>query len=537
MHCLPISTRVLLVASVAALASPGQADAGTIHVELGGSDGAACGDVSAPCASPRYAIQTRAAAGDTVAIGSGEFTLTSSIAVTKSLTISGATADAPPTVLDGANTTTLGAQGGLRYAAAAAGTTQTVEQLTFIRTGRQGSGAASAIYLNPGTGAGIDLTARDLEFTGGTASTENPFYADNNAGRTVFQRLTTVQTRGNSIQFGRHRGPVTVEDSYLETQQSRADFAIFAYTWGGAPYAVTGAQTFRRNTIRNGSGIGVSAGFSGLAPASFTAPVQISGNTLHSAYGSGITVRTIDLAGNPAVGTFTAGVRVADNVLRGGDTTTPRAGIAVTGTVPGATVTGNDVGLFTQGLLLGANPQGRVPADTLVRANQLVDNPASGAKTGLALGTGVTGVRAADNWWGCNAGPPSGPAATVGDCDGIMTPAAGAVSAPTWIVLALTSDAAALSQDGTATLAASLARNNAGITVTGAFRDGMPLPFTAGGGTLAYDSPPLMSGVASTVFRSGGASGRAATARFSHQPETVMWPDLLATPGPAPAPT
>jgi hypothetical protein len=128
---------------------------------------------------------------------------------------------------------------------------------------------------------------------------------------------------------------------------------------------------------------------------------------------------------------------------------------------------------------------------------------------------------------------PVQPTGSSGPCDGIATPTTGEVTAPTWIVLALTSNLTTLAPDGAAVVTGSLARNSAGAVVSGVFTDGTPLPMTATGGALAFADPPLVDGVATTLYRSSSPAGRSATAAYSHERATVTWPDATSPGSPA----
>ncbi len=73
---MPISAALTLCALLWTLgwAEPSQAAGTILYVDPGGSDSAACGSVGTPCRTLQYAVETRAATGDTVLAAAGIYT-------------------------------------------------------------------------------------------------------------------------------------------------------------------------------------------------------------------------------------------------------------------------------------------------------------------------------------------------------------------------------------------------------------------------------------------------------------------------------
>ncbi len=73
---MPISATLTLCALlwIFGWAEASQAAGTILYVDPGGTDGVACGSVGAPCRTLYYAVETRAAAGDTVVAAAGTYT-------------------------------------------------------------------------------------------------------------------------------------------------------------------------------------------------------------------------------------------------------------------------------------------------------------------------------------------------------------------------------------------------------------------------------------------------------------------------------
>jgi hypothetical protein len=321
-----------------------------------------------------------------------------------------------------------------------------------------------------------------------------------------------------------------VQNSSFE--QANFGYAIYDFSYGGAPAEVTGAHSFTDNTISGPNGIFVNAGFASapLAESSYLGQITISNNTYSSPVSSGIAIRlenspvgaassvaTMDLVsitGNSAIGNGAAGV-----------------GVQLTGKIAGSVIAKNNIRGFATAVEL-ANSS-RSPADapsgTQVNRNQIVDNGGA-AKSGLATGSAVTGVNAANNWWGCNAGPPVGAAAQVSDCDSAVLANTGSAAVEPHMLLAITADQSTLGNSASSSVTGAITQNSQGDSVPVVIPDGTPYLFSGTGGSVSASSAPTTAGAAGVVFTSAAPTGRSASVTYDHQTVTHTWPDNDAAP-------
>ena len=114
---------------------------------------------------------------------------------------------------------------------------------------------------------------------------------------------------------------------------------------------------------------------------------------------------------------------------------------------------------------------------------------------------------ATDNWWGSNAGPnTAGNDSTSGDV----------TSAP-FLVLAASASPTTIGSGGTSVVTADLTKDNNGATTLGGFPDGVPIGFTATGGSIAPPFVPTSSGTASSNFTSTTVGAAVATVKLDNQ--------------------
>jgi hypothetical protein len=496
--------------------------AAVVHVSTSGGDAAGCGSQSAPCKTLSHAVSV-AASGDEVRLGAGTFPVPDTITVTKSLTLRGS--GSADTVLDGLESSYSGT-GMLRFATA--DTHATVQGLRIVRAGHGSNGRVYGILVKGGSssapGPGIDATVRDVAFIGSGTAPTYAVWLYQNAGSAVVEGLTTTGVTGNSVLLERQIGPVTVTDSQLEAAAGSTDAQIYDFSYGGATWDVRHSHTFSGNSLRGLGGLGVSAGTAGQASSDFTGTIAIRSNTIATAAGGSYGVR-LSTVGDPAAsanrsaraaqsapGGEIRALAITDNTLSG-----PGAGdgVSLIGAIPGADVRGNVIDGYAGGIRLAPSPYQPAPApdNADISANQLT------ATVGLSV-TGATGVTAADNWWGCNAGP-SAPG-----CQTIVSDTPGAVSVPSWIVLRVEVTPTVLAADGSAIVNVAMDHNNLGKPVADSFAGPEPVTLTATGGTLANASPPLDNLAATTNFSSTGATGRSVSATKDGQSVAVGWPDV-----------
>jgi CSLREA domain-containing protein len=213
----------------------------------------------------------------------------------------------------------------------------------------------------------------------------------------------------------------------------------------------------------------------------------ISNNTAGTAasnlgMGGGVDYRLINLAGAAGQGglsitnsTFSNNAAGAANSGAGGavyvaaTTTQAPSGLTITNN----TFTGNQANAASNGL--GGAITNASSHPVTIRFNRFFNNSATGGATGIykVIGSGSS-TNAADNWWGCNAGPGNA------GCDSIGGETANTTVAPR-LALSHTSSANALLPGEATVLTASFLKDSAGGPVAASNLGaliGMPVSFT-----------------------------------------------------------
>jgi hypothetical protein len=140
---------------------------------------------------------------------------------------------------------------------------------------------------------------------------------------------------------------------------------------------------------------------------------------------------------------------------------------------------------------------------------------------------GAPTVAAADNWFGCNAGP----VASGTSCDRVNSP----VAAPTWLVLrALAAGPQTLAPGAATTIVASLEDNSAG-TPASLLPSGGTASFSSSLGSFAPGAAPLNEGRASSTFTAGDLPAEGVVT-VSFDSETASLPLGVLAPPVAPPP-
>lgn len=278
--------------------------------------------------------------------------------------------------------------------------------------------------------------------------------------------------------------------------------AVIAYSADGALIRNV-AVTANRITITNPAG------------SAWYGPYAIHG---HSWEGSANSVNgnTITLTGTMAT-TYYHGINVSGgttarnwvainaNRLNGNGIGSRNIGILLDSTLPteaDISIAGNDVTGFGAGMRIGTLDDG---VDLAIHHNRIVGNG-----TGLASDTAVD---AANNWWGCNAGPAALP------CDRFS----GAGSYAPWLVLGLNVSPATVSQYGQSALTANITRNSStqDTSADGYLPDHLPGFFQAGAGTVNPAANQTSSGLITSTFTAEGVLGTTViSATFDHQTVT-----------------
>jgi hypothetical protein len=456
---------------------------GTRYVAPSGSDSAnGCLVSSLPCATIQHAVG-QALAGDSVEVAAGTYA-ESQIAVDKPLVLKGA--GPGQTIVDGSASTGQAKNGLLRFDSPAVGDIS-VSGFTFEGANGGNATEEALTMLFSGIPAGSNVSVSENELL--TNEALDPDIAtDWSLGIYVSNSHAAFDVEGNRFD-GMWQG-MLVERSTGATTIAGNEFANLATTtsgpnvWpaegvlilsiganSGAGEAVTSRQVISENYFHGyaGQGVAVQAGHASATPITpnVFSDVTVAGNE-------------IDLGGAifPVINRPLAGV-----MLKTGQTGSAIEGAEVFGNTIAVAAPGNDVEL--EGDVTG----------TEVHANRLGGSPAAGLDASLVTGP----VSAADNWWGCNAGP-----GTPG-----CVAAAGQVESTPNLVLTGSASPAQLQPGQAATITAGLGKDSSGATVAGVPGGGSQVSFAAALGTLSPSSAPLSQGVASSVFTAGSQPGDA----------------------------
>jgi hypothetical protein len=502
----------------------------TLHVETpgnGGVDSATCGPTPYdPCATIQQAI-LNAVNGDSIVIGAGTFSADTGILIDKSLDISGA--GASQTIVTGNDSTTLARNGTIAFSGA--GLTQKLSGLSVVQPGRVPTVSAPryAFFLY-GTvpAAGVDVTIEDVSVTGpGAGISSTVLETGTNNGDLTIRNLTTNDVAGNQLLIQRVLGSVLVEDSTFNVPSATTAAAILdASYFLGAEGAVTEPHVYRDNTFNAASGISVNAGFASR-PARNFAGITIEDNVFHSTAVSGETaaihINNASLQADGSDATFGL-------VSITGNTIDNRVGIALTGLVTDAEITGNDIRSGYRGVRLrrstiaGAT-SGNVPTGTKVNENKIVVGASANAAVYIDPPDSIP-VDLAENWWGCNAGPSVGAAPPSSPCGKIVTSDSGVSTPANWVVMKFTGfPYPSLGWQGSSLVSLDLTELNTGDPAPELFADGTQFPVTTTMGSVDDTPLELVGGEAATVFNSDWRRNRSAAVTLDYQTITLNWTD------------
>ncbi|MGH2958883.1 MAG: hypothetical protein ACRDKE_04715 [Solirubrobacterales bacterium] len=487
----------------------GGAQAATVHVETSGSDDSACGASSAPCETVAQGV-TNASSGDTVSIGSGTFSVTNINIGAKDLEITGASRSS--TILDGENSTNLSSGGMLRFAGTGT-TTATVRDLTMRNAGRPASGGVHiAIFAVPPVGSAVNLTVSSVTVRGSN-DTDSAIYSFHNAGTLDVDHLDAGDIAGNAILLERHTGAATISRSKIVTTNS--DTAIFAMNYS-EPTPVTGKLTIAQNVIDASNAVGISSGLGSAPAVPFNAGVEISNNLLRP---DSATTNLISASNaSPDAGGGAGDIRnlkIADNRADGVGVGT---GIRILGKITTPRIKSNHLRKFAVGVNVVNGAAGDGATGAVVTQNRLVNNSVGLSNEAAEM------VNAANNWWGCNAGP---------GLPGCNPVAGGATTSPN-VVLTLSANPMAPAAGGGSYVTPSVATNSLGQPVTEVFRNGVPVQSTATGGSALPPAAPLIEGVADVSFLSSASTGRSVSSTIDNQTVTLAFDDAPTPPPPPP---
>jgi nitrous oxidase accessory protein NosD len=465
-----------------------------------GSDVAnSCLASTAPCATIQHAVD-QALPGDTIEVAAGTYA-EDQIAVDKPLSLHGA--GAAQTVVDGSAASGGPTKGLLRFDSPAVGHIA-VSGFTFKGANGNNLSEEALTILFSGIPAGSNVEVTDnVLLTNETLDPDLGF--DWSLGLYVTNSAAEFEVEGNRFD-GMWQG-ILVERSTGATAIVGNEFTNLSAnnaapnTWPAEGVLVlaigqqvTAPQAIRDNHFHDYAGLGVAvqAGH-GSAPgsaSSFT-DVTVAGNE-------------IDLQG--AIFPAVTPRPLAGVILKTGQAASTIEGADVLGNTVSVSAPGNDIAV--EEAVTGSE----------VHSNRLAGAPAAGLDASLATGP----VDAADNWWGCNAGPgvPACVAAT------------GQVDSSPNLVLTGSASAPQVAAGASATIAASLLTDSDGGTVVSVPSGGEPVLFGSALGTVAPASKALLDGLASSTFTAGTQPGDAGVT-VSLDGEQVAVPLTVLAPPPA----
>lgn len=503
-----------------------------LHVELpanGGLDDETCGPLPhQPCATIKYALD-HAITGDRILIGEGTFTIQNPDDPTKfvgyatgnrELEFIGSGPD--KTVISGLGVDNATGAGIFRLNGSGDVVIRDLKLTDFPRT--SASTGRFAVYIAPATAQGraVNVTVDNVEFEADTTAAgpwQQGINVNQNRGTVNVLNSVFQPMNGNMVQFDSQVGEVNILNNTF-TQGTYTGEVIRDWTHGtpgGSPvrWDQIGKHTISGNTITAPSGIQVLTGTSGTTASSMEQGLEISNNTITITGSLGTSAIHVN-NGVGADGQITD-VQISGNTITGN----PQAlGVRLTGDVPDAEVTYNDIRNVGNGVQLGTS-MSLVPTNTVVHANKIVG---TGYGVSLSSPTGAYNAQLDGNWWGCNTPEVGRPPAT-SPCNGINGDAS-QLTLDNWIVLRLDSiPFPGLTPLGTAALTLGLDQLNTGDPAPQIFADGTELPMTASNGDLAEATPTTANGATWNAFTSTSGTGRAATVSFDDETVERVWDD------------
>jgi hypothetical protein len=341
----------------------------------------------------------------------------------------------------------------------AGGVTVTLKDLTVTR-GRDNTFGGAGIIGGAGNGPADTLTLTDVAVT-------------NNHANTIPATLASTNNPGGGLQFD--GGDLVITGSTFSGNSSGSS--------AGSAISYQAEGTSGQGFLLNGSTI---------ADNSATNSAAQPGSGFIYTDGA-VTVGALSPIVSMSIGTstFTGNTVVQD--------TGPGRGAAVTLEAGSLTVLQSS---FSNNSLTGANTVGGaiavVTGAVEVSHDRIVGNTAASASGVGAIGGSAS---ATENWWGCNAGPGAA------GCD---TVSPGITFSPR---LNLVGAGVVLQSNGTATVAATLAQDSNGNTISGmAALDGVPVTFGSPtpAGTTCTGAPSTFSGGTATAdctLHGNGTSG------------------------------
>jgi uncharacterized repeat protein (TIGR01451 family) len=495
-------TALAVVPAHAAAAAP-RADP-VIHVDgVTGTDDGACGGQGSPCKTIPYAYD-KAAAGDTIAVAAGTYTLTGPLRIDKpGITFLGAMAGvnaaartgggAGETVITG---TAAGAPGGLLEALAGDVTINgfTVEGNSLgggLMTGETAHGYV--IEDNIVTGNVVGLYAGS---NGPVLVRDNFFLGDNDPGAAsgnavfTFRPLSDAVFTGNKFR-GNDNAPLNIAGG--EVPGGSHDITIADNDMDGE-FGITLVSVshvlITRNQMRGGwNAVQVSGGCDAITISHNDIADKTRGGILLFTGFAAVTNTNITIADNTIERTATVegryGIEVSrsSGVLISNDLIIDSGHGGIGFTTRGQDVPSDDVTITRDTITSSGGPgisvsDGAYHGAMTARSNRIVGND---PQRGILDDDPAAAVDARDNWWGCNSMPDGA------GCDHPAGTAAGRIDFGPWLVLRIHTLPADPLAGEAASVFADLRRGSNGAVTAGPFFAPVIARFTSAPGHL---SPP-----------------------------------------------
>jgi hypothetical protein len=523
-------TLLLLVAALLAL--PAMASAAQT-LEVDGATGADTGGcVGAPCATIGYAI-SKASPGDTIDVAAGHYE--EQLAIDEPLTIEGAagggTEIGPLTtdsvIVGSAITLEAGADGTtldhleLRSAAQAQPTIATtggeIDDVTIEHVAEVGLGPSH----NPSTvAAGLELSVPtdgwtvadssfDLNYMGILVSgqTTNMTVVDTTFthDRNGFYAERSEPTPGAPV--GEVDGLTMLDCEFIEDQYRGMYFE------GLSNAEIVGATVVRAGATAPSHPFGARGISFNLKNGDYE-DIEVIGADVVEAEDEGISIQVRGSAADSS--TYQAHPATLDQIEITESTVADNDG-------PGIVVE-NSTQLGTTTI-----------SDSRIVGNARDGIPAGDTASGIDAwdeGAGAPTVDAADNWFGCNAGPTVAGAG----CDTVD----GSVHAGPWLVLSAAPEAAVLDPGASTGIRAAIDSDSAGLRAGFPAGPVVPVAFAAGNGSVTPAASDISGGEAFATYTAGAPGAGTVTATVDNQtvavPLTVQAPAAPVESPPAPAP-
>lgn len=426
-----------------------------------GTDSPTCGDSASPCQTIGQAIDN-ANDGDTIQVAAGTYDET--FGIYKSLTLEGAQAG--------------NAGSAARAPESPAAESVVTGSITVTAPGVTLDGFSFSSPDTPVTLSGSSsTTVENSEFSGYSRAVLVTAAPAPTITRNYFTTNPDFDATGVIFNDGQCDGTVVSDNTFYEAANDGLGDVYFYCDDAGDPSSVI---TVSGNQVTH---VGDTNGESFVVFRYVASSLDVTNNSVTNSPTSGSTIYFSD---NPHIGA----VDISGNTMTG----TVSAGVVILGSVGTGTftITGNGLSAGVYGLYVG-NGSLAAGGTVTARGNDLSGN-STGVRGDKSTTGPVTSVDAEDNWWGCNAcpGQPG------------CSPAAGAVTADTWLVLGVSASPSTVMAPGSSTITADVTHDNTGADTSaeGTIPDGTTIAFATDFGTLSAPAAGTSGGKASVTLSS-----------------------------------